>query len=333
MLLFSLCVSRGWSREPNAFAEAIAYAQKRCVKIYGTGIGREHGYATGLLVSGDGLVLTATGPYLAGSNIRVILPDGVLHRATLLRREDRLLCGLLKIEAATPDFFELSAQSKAQAGDWVVAIGNTFKIAEGREFLSVHLGIVSLRTRLDAKYKAQNLDLASEVLVLDAITSNPGIGGGALVNLENKLVGMVGRVVESEDTQTRLNYALPIETLREFVHPKPDSGNGAATAASTSTDTPAVVKRADLGIRVFKLSGLGAPAYIERVVPSSSAASAGLKKDDLVLKVGDRVVQNCREYLLAEESLAPGQSVPLTLKRKQEILLVSVVAGVRDVKP
>src|SRR4051812_37430363 len=50
----------------NVFADAVAYAQARCVKLYGAGIGREHGYATGMIVSPDGKILCAQGIYLAG---------------------------------------------------------------------------------------------------------------------------------------------------------------------------------------------------------------------------------------------------------------------------
>ena len=80
------------------FRDAIAYAQKRCVKVYGGGAGREHGYATGLVVSPDGLILTAQGIYLSEERVRVVLPDGSRHNAEVLRRSEPLQAALLKID-------------------------------------------------------------------------------------------------------------------------------------------------------------------------------------------------------------------------------------------
>src|SRR6185369_7894829 len=56
--------------DENEFAAAIAYAQKRTVKLYGAGIGREPGYASGILVSADGQIITAQGVYLSGERLR-----------------------------------------------------------------------------------------------------------------------------------------------------------------------------------------------------------------------------------------------------------------------
>ena len=57
----------------NPFARAITFAQQRCVRIYGAGIGREHGYASGVIVSPDGHILTARGIYLASDRLRVAM--------------------------------------------------------------------------------------------------------------------------------------------------------------------------------------------------------------------------------------------------------------------
>src|SRR6186997_2554982 len=74
----------------GAFADAVDVAQKRTVKIFGAAIGRSPGYGTGLVVSPQGDILTAQGVYLAGDNLRVTLPDGSTHYATVKRRSDSL---------------------------------------------------------------------------------------------------------------------------------------------------------------------------------------------------------------------------------------------------
>src|SRR5262245_1214384 len=97
----------------GAFAEAVAAAQKRTVKIYGGAIGRSPGYGTGLVVSASGDILTANGIYLAGQNLRVTLANGTTHEAIVARRSQELQAALLRIDAATPEFYELASSPPA----------------------------------------------------------------------------------------------------------------------------------------------------------------------------------------------------------------------------
>ena len=101
----------------GAFAEAIQIAQRRTVKIYGAGIGRSPAYASGILVSSTGDVLTGNGVYLGAENLRITLPDGSTFPATVVRRSQTLQIAQLKIEANTPDFFEIPAKPAAGKGD------------------------------------------------------------------------------------------------------------------------------------------------------------------------------------------------------------------------
>jgi len=293
---------------PHAFAPAVERAQARCVKIYGGKIGREPGYATGVVVSADGQIVTASSPLLSAEEIRVVLADGTHLNATVVRRNIDLSLALLKVERPTPDHFDLASAAETRQGDWLLAVSNAFGVASGRERLSVTLGILSMRTALDARRGVQDFDYSGDALVLDSITSNPGAAGGAVVDMEGRLVGMLGRVIESRSTGTRLSYAVPCELLAKFVADKIEAPV-AAPAAS----------KLDLGIRLFALSGSQAAPYIDRVLPGSPAATAGLQPDDLVLDVGGRRVANVGEYNRIVRGLPADQPVVIRVKRKNEI--------------
>jgi len=299
----------------GAFAEAVAKAQTRTVKIYGGAIGRSPGYGTGLIVSASGDILSANGVYLAGQNLRVTLADGTTHEATVTRRSQELQTALLKIEAATPEFFELPASPPAEQGDWIVAVSNAFKVADGAEPLSVNIGVLSLRMKLDARRGFQDFPYAADVLLYDAITSNPGAAGGAVVTAEGKLVGMIGRVIEAKSTNTRLNYAVPVDLLGKFVR-------GEETAPLTAAPSN---NKADLGIRLFALGGRKAPAFIDTVLSGSPAALAGLKTDDLVVTIGGQVVRDASDFRRLVAALPVGEEVVVEVKRKNELLSVRLV--------
>ncbi|HMC12552.1 MAG TPA: trypsin-like peptidase domain-containing protein, partial [Pirellulaceae bacterium] len=296
-----------------AFTRAIELAQRRTVKIFGAGIGRSAGYASGIIVGPEGQILTAEGVFLGAADLRVTLPDGKTHRAAIVRRSTDLQAALLKIESPTPEYFDLLGQSAVEAGDWVLAVGNAFKVAERHEPLSVNIGVLSLRMPIDARRGVQDFPYHADALVYDAITSNPGADGGAVVTADGKLVGMIGRVIESKSSGTRLNYAVPTDLLAKFV-----AGEADPSIASNSK----VTAKADLGIRLFLLGGRRAPAYIDRVSPGSPAAAAGLKTDDLVVTIASQVVRDASDFRRIVESLRIGSEVTMEVKRKNELLRV-----------
>jgi len=310
----------------NPFGETIEFAQKRTVKLLGAGAGLEHGYASGILVSAEGHILTAQGIYVSGdptARLQIIMPDGRVYPATIERRSEELQVVLLKIDAKTPDFFELPEKPNTDKGDWVLSVSNAFKVADRDEPLSVNLGVVSLRTEVDAKKRAQDVDIQGQMLLIDAITSNPGAPGGALMTADKKLAGMIGKIIESKSTNTRLNYAIPSDRLREFMENK-------APAVIAVTPPVGSHGKPDLGIRLFRLSGKRAPAYIDRVTPDSAAAKAGLMKDDLVLRIGSEFVSNIQSFDEVAEGLKVGEEITIIFKRKNEVLSVRATVGAKE---
>lgn len=297
------------SSSAGLFDAAIAYGQARTVKIYGGTIGREPGYATGVIVSEDGQIITATGLILASRRIRVVLPNGDTHVAEIVRRSEELQTTLLKIDADTVDFFNMAEPSAAQRSDWILALSNVFNVAEGEEPLSVMLGVLSSRTRLPIEFGTQEVPYDADMLLIDCVTANPGAPGGAVVDAEGLFVGMVGRIVENQYTQTRLNYAVPADVLARFVAGEP-----------LDPTADIVEGRAELGIRLFQLGGRGGPAYVDRVMRGSAAAEAGVRSDDLIVSADNQLIRRVSEFETFAEQLRPGDEIVLAVKRGEEIL-------------
>jgi len=324
LIMVTLSTHSGGALAANdsEFSAAVEHAQARMVKLFGAGIGRSPGYATGLIVSPDGDIITSQGVHLATSSLRVITPDGETHFAKVVRRSQNLQAALIKIEAKTPEYFDLQEQTPLEAGDWILAISNAFKVADGPEPLSVNVGVLTLRTRLEARRGVQDFPYDGDVLLIDAITSNPGAAGGAVVSVEGKLAGMIGKVIEGKNTNTRLNYAVPTHLLHEFMT-KPESD-----VASTVPVTPSPSGQpGDLGIRLFALGGRRAPAYVDRVIAGSAAATAGVKSDDLVISIDGKPVKSADDFTRAVAAIKTGQQVTVEVKRKNELLSLRLTAG------
>jgi serine protease Do len=318
LMLPPTAVDVGAQGQNGVFDEAIRLGQQRVVKVYGATAGRVDGYSSGILVSEDGLIVTMQGVYLDGYNVRVVMPDGTRYPANVLRRHRALQLALLKIEAVTPNYFELSETPVGSKGDWVVTLSNAFKVAEGVEPMSVNLGIISLRTEIDARLSPRDVAYSGKLVLIDAITSNPGAGGGAVISVDGQLVGSIGRVINSSETNTRLNYAVPAALLKQFVA-------GTLPEAEVAVAARSAVP-ADLGLRLFKLGGRGQPAYIDRVIRNSPAWQARLRPDDLVISLNGEKVGTVREFESVMETIAPGQEVIIIVKRGRDLLRIPITA-------
>lgn len=306
------------AEDEGEFAPAVERAQARMVKIFGAGIGRSPGYGTGLIVSPEGDIITSQGVHLATSNLRVITPDGETHFAKVVRRSQNLQAALLKIEAKTPDYFDLTETSTLESGDWILGISNCFKVADGAEPLSVNVGVLALRTRLEARRGVQDFPYHGDVLLIDAITSNPGAAGGAVVSVEGRLAGMIGKVIEGKNTNTRLNYAVPTNLLHDFLT-KPEE---VANIEPPGTDEPG-----ELGIRLFGLAGRRGPAYVDRVVAGTPAAAAGIKSDDLVISLDGKAIKSSSDFQNAIAAIKAGQEVTVIVKRKNDLVTLQLTAA------
>ncbi len=304
----------------GAFDDVIDNSQKRMVKIFGAGAGRVESYATGFIISDDGKILTRQGVFLEGNAVRVITPDGQVHEASVLKRNRELQVALLKITAKTPDYFSLSEKEVGKKGDWVVALSNAFKVADKQENVSVTIGIISLRSTIDAKLNRKDVAYRGPIVVIDCITSNPGAAGGAVVDTSGNLVGMIGKIIKSSETNTRLNYAVPVTMLNKFVEGKLEKSAVASTTKSG--------KKADLGIRLMKFGGKREPAYVDRVVRKSPAHEIGIRPDDLIVSLNGVTTKTIQDFNDAMEDIEPGTEVIIIYKkpRSDEIIRVPIKA-------
>lgn len=73
------------------------------------------------------------------------------------------------------------------------------------------------------------------------------------------------------------------------------------------------------------------PAMVKAVEPNSPAATAGIKPDDLIVKIGDHENPNWRDV---EDFVfvRPEQNVPVTVKRGEEYKIVNVPIATREVE-
>lgn len=308
--------------------EIIAKGQPKMVKIYGAGGFQSlEAYQSGFFISGDGLLLTPFTPALDSEEILCVTHDGNRLTATLQQMDPILELALLKVDAATPDFWDLeTAANKTQEKDCqgmeILAFSNLFNIAMGSEEVSVQRGMIASQWTLEATRGAYPYRYRGMVYTLDVTTNNPGAAGGTLVSLETgDLLGMLGKELQHQRTRTWLNFAIPAHILQQSVEAMLQGETLEEESYTLARKKPPKgTTLAGLGIRLVPEVVEKTPPYVDGVTEDSRAAHADLQPDDLILFINGKQIQSCEEFRQELEWIDEVDKVKCTLLRKEVLL-------------
>lgn len=295
--------------------------QQRVVKIYGAGgLAGLEAYQSGIVVSPDGHIAT-TWSYVLDVEPIVLLDDGRRFESTIVGFEPALELAVLKIEASGLPFFRMEPDLDVQWGDPILAISNLFNIATGNEPASVMQGTIAAISDLDARRGTFKTPYRGKVLILDLIANNPGAAGGAVVDSNGRLIGMLGKELRDTATGVWLNYAIPTEALRVTIG---DIIAGRKTTVPPSSDAmlPRDQSHAPRSLGIVMVPDVLeiTPAFVDEVLAGSAAARAELRPDDLILMVDGKRVDGQRTLRRLLRTIDRRDDVELTVQRDTEIL-------------
>lgn len=324
---------------PHALAQtsdSLIEAGECVVKLYGEGGVRGiEGYQSGLLVSlsdrmsAEGLILTVDSPTLGGGELVVVLANGDRYTARVQSTDPRSDLALLRIELdsnALPCFYlEGSQEFASLTGTTAYALSNCFNIASGDEPITRQRTTIASEKEMRL-VKLNRLTRPQQVLLLDAVTSNPGAAGGALVDRDGKLIGMIGKESRSGLGGSWLNYALPTNRLYEsFQLMVGTDGSLPQTVVELSSARRPGALYEQFGIVLVPQIGSRTPPLVEHISTNSLADSAGLLADDLLISIQGIPVGTTA---LAEQtllSLTESKGViPLVLLRNDELVVIQL---------
>lgn len=325
------CLAAGVPAQPEKFAESYAFAERpprtrleqtidrllpSIVKVHGaSGLQSIIPYASGVIVSEEGHVLTADLIMIEKDKTRVVLYDGSVWPAKTYPSDDRLGVRLLKIDYTGDRKLvpvQPSLRDDVRNGTLVVSLGNCFRLAEFSEKVSATFGVVTARVRTGLRYRLADVDYKGELIVTDA-PNNPGHYGGGLFTLQGEWIGLNTRIVESKETNTQISAAIPSRDLADYLA-RMTGGQPVAGAEDEA------VRPVYHGIVLFDRGRVRSPpAYVERVERGSPAAALGLRPDDLIVRLDEYSVRTCVQFREAMARFAPGQKVAVTYKRGTDV--------------
>lgn len=142
---------------------------------------------TGIVISPDGHILTATSTVPAGAEkIRVLFPGFVTREATIVAVDDALAVSLIKVDARDLPFLSL-ARELPDVGSTAYTAGDVENALRANGRASFSRGIVSGIYTVPKNPEAHYTGVAIETTA----AINPGSDGGPLVNEQGQLSGVI----------------------------------------------------------------------------------------------------------------------------------------------
>lgn len=256
---------------------------------------------TAVAIAPGGYLATALHVVDRALSISVRLPDGRHVPAEVVGRDTATDLALLRVEAELPP---LPLAPDPALGAPVCAVGNQFGLD-----LSVTCGVVSALHRAGTGFNP-----VEDFVQTDAVV-NPGASGGALVDAEGRLVGLLSAIFTMEsDADIGVNFAASAALVRRVTDDLRVHGEVRRGKAGLGLHDLQPAERAThVGVRV------------RGVVPGGAAEAAGVRTGDLLTAVDGRTVRKLAEATAAIQLKRPGETVRLTLRREGKALTLDLV--------
>jgi len=313
-------------RDANVFINnetLIATSQEKVVKLYGAGGARGlESYQSGVIIDNVGHIVTSWSTVLDVSKIRVVTFDGRRLDATMVGMDPQNELAVLKVEDGGLVGFDLSRAAPGATGQRVFAISNLFGIAAGNESCSAQKGVIMASTPLTARRGKTKSLYQGRVYVLDAMTNNPGASGGALIDLQGRLVGILGKEIRDEQAGIWLNYALPMDVVKSSVDRILSGNTSVQTAGLKAVAQPHRIS--DLGITLIPDVLSKTPPFIDQVREDSVAQRAGMQTNDLILLLNDQRADSRKSLEKMLATINRADSFYVLVQRGQELIRIHV---------
>ncbi|VAX76396.1 Periplasmic serine endoprotease DegP [Serratia symbiotica] len=264
---------------------------------------------------GAGVVIEVDKGYVVTNNhvvdnankIQVKLSDGRRYDAKVIGKDMRSDIALLQLK----DFKNLTAIKMADSdqlrvGDYAIAIGNPYGLGE-----TATSGIVSALGR-----SGLNIENYENFIQTDAAI-NRGNSGGALVNLSGELIGINTAILAPDGGNIGIGFAIPSNMVKNLTTQMVEYGQ---------------VKRGELGIKGTELNSELAKAmkvdaqrgaFINEVLPKSSASKAGMKAGDVIVSINGKAISSFASFRAEISTLPIGSKIMLGIIRDGKPMTIS----------
>jgi S1-C subfamily serine protease len=296
----------------DAYSRAVAEVADRVgpavVRVQNAAAGRRGGFGSGVVIAGDGLVLTNSHVVAGAPRARIGLADGSEREAELLGDDPATDLALLRTGLPRGATVATLGDSKQlRRGHLVVGIGNPLGFES-----TITAGIVSA---LGRSLRSQSGHLIDDVIQTDAAL-NPGNSGGALVAASGLVVGINTAMIAGAQG---LAFAVSSNTARFVIGEFIAHGRVRRAHLGIAAQTVPLSRRVALAVQ----AGPNA-VRIGEVLPGGAAAQAGLRVGDILLALDGMPVGGADDLLRLLDAGRIGRALEVSVLREGRLLARTV---------
>ena len=285
---------------------AVAAVSPGLVDIVTTiGYGGAHGAGTGMVLTAQGIVLTNHHVVAGATSVSVTdVGNGKTYAAKVLGYDRSHDVAVLQLAGASGlATAPLGDSAKVAVGDQVIGLGNA--LGSGGAPTPAAGKVTALGQSITARDESNGTaERLSGLIQVDA-DIQPGDSGGALVNADGQVVGMItaGSVTSPTDQTATSGYAVPIATAHKIAD---------QIVAGRASSQVHIGATAFLGLSLSSASAPGGGLLVAGTVSGSAAAHAGIVAGDVVKSVAGHKTTTADALRTQLDAVHPGDHVSVT---------------------
>ena len=269
---------------------------------------------SGFIITSDGYILTNYHVINGSDTVTVATYDDETYDAKVVGYDESNDIAVLKIDAENLKPVTIGDSDKLRVGETVYAIGNPL----GELTFSLTRGIVSALSR-----NIQTDSGASMNLIQTDCAINSGNSGGALFNVCGEVVGITNAKYSSsgysEAEIDNIGFAIPINNVKKIVRSIIENGYILKPYIGVAI-TP-------LSDEVAGITGLKAGAVVQDVTEGAPADEAGIKVNDVIVKVGSKDIADSNDLVKIISNSEPGDVLTFYIYRQGKEIELDVEIG------
>ena len=263
-------------------------------------------YGSGVIITTDGYILTNNHVVQDAERISVTLNDRRELPARLVGNDPATDLAVIKVEAEGLTYIPFGNSDLVKVGEPVLAIGNPFNLTS-----TVTSGIISAKARnMHIIDNPRSNETPLESFLQTDAAVNSGNSGGALVNSQAELIGIV-TAIASGNSGNYIGYSFAIPS-------------NLAVKVAGDLQRYGYVQRGYLGVQVTEVDASVAKQtgardtkglYVVKVVKDCAADRAGIVQGDIILRVAGKEVNTFAEMMEELGLFTPGDEVEVDYER------------------
>ena len=294
------------SRIPEAFRDFFRFEQPQSQPNRGLG--------SGVIVSKDGYILTNHHVIADAEDIKVTLYDNREFTAKLVGTDPLTEVAVIKIEGEDLPAAPLGDSEELEVGEWVLAFGSPLGLNS-----TVTAGIVSAKSRNINIIRDENTEesggsWAIENFIQTDAAINRGNSGGPLVNMRGQVIGLNTAIASGNGYYVGAGFAVPINLAKRIMNDLINKGYVVRAWMGVSMSARSLTANQAEYYGMERPTGV----FVQEVQEDSPAAKAGLKAEDIILKVDGKEVDASNEVQNYIALKNPDEIVTLTILRRGE---------------